>query len=312
MSSVNDTQSSMRIYDFNTLKKSFEIKDVSNIEEYSLPEENLPRVVNQGVYSCCVACALNGVLEVFDKLETGRDRQLSYGYIYGKHRPADSTAPGMFIEYALQCLLEKGTVPQDIFNLILEMPEIKKVLAGREDLDKIAIPTKIAGYCKVGWQNIDNKIENLKLALLNTKAPIIVKVVKGFPEPHCVMGYGFTKDNRLMYQNSWGETFGRNGRATMVVEDIDAMYMLMDYQVALPFKDVPEDAWFYKSILHMYAAGYVSGRSESEFAPNEPITRAEMCSLLDRILKAVDENNQSRNISIENRFARIEDKLNMV
>lgn len=311
MPNINN-DNNMRIYDFNTLKKSFKIQNVLNYQEYSIPEENMPNVKDQGDYCCCVACVIAEILEVFNKIETGNYKELSVGYIYGKHRPTDSTSTGMYIETALSSLLKSGSVPQDVFNLLLEMPDIKRILKDRTDLDEIAIPTRIEGYCKIGWANITQKIENIKLALINTNIPLLARAKKGFPEDHCILIYGITKDNRVMIQNSWGPTYGTNGRATYPVEDIEQIYMLMDHKVSLPFIDVPENAWFYKSVLHMYASGYVSGKSEDKFDPNANITRAEVCSILDRILKNIDNINQSTNISLEERFKRIENKLNMV
>lgn len=308
MSNITNNQS-MRIYDFNTLKKTFKIQDVSNIGTYSVPEEYMPKVKNQGDYCCCVACVLAEVLEFFHKVETGTYKEMSVGYIYAKHRPVGSNSTGMAIESALKSLLNFGTVPQDVCNLLLEMPEIQRLLKDRTDLDEIAVPSHIEGYCKIGWRDNNQKIENIKLALVNTNTPLIVRVEKGFPEPHCLLAYGITDDNRIMIQNSWGENWGINGRVTLHMDDIEKVYMVMDHKVVLPFKDVPEDAWFYKNILHMYSAGYISGKTEDSFDPNSPITRAEVCVILDRILKNIDQINQSTNMTLEERFQRIENKI---
>lgn len=303
---------SMRIYDFNVLKKNFKIQKVSSSVEYAVDEEHMPKVKDQGWYSACVAYAIAEILEVFDYIDNGTSTELSCGYIYGKHRPKDSTSPGMYIEYALECLLERGTVPQDLFNMVLEMPEIKKVLADRSDLDELAVPRRIKGFCKIGWRDLKHKAENVRLAIVNTNIPLLIRMEKGFPESHCLLLYGITADNKAMVFNSWGESWGKNGRAVMPLEDVEDIYLLMDEKVALPFKDVPEDAWFYKSVLNMYAAGYVSGKSDDEFKPDDYIKRSEVCSILDRILKKQDEINRSRNISLEERLRRIEDRLNMV
>ena len=66
---------------------------------------------------------------------------------------------------------------------------------------------------------------------------------------------------------------------------------------------------FLKNVLHMYSAGLISGKSETEFKPNDYITRAEVCSILDRMLSKLDENNLSQFTSLENRLQNIENKL---
>ena len=64
---ANSNINTMQIYDFNTLIKSAKIKDVSDINEYEIPVEKLPKVKDQKDYSCCVACALAEVLEFLIK-----------------------------------------------------------------------------------------------------------------------------------------------------------------------------------------------------------------------------------------------------
>ena len=65
MPNINN-ENNMRIYDFNTLKKSFKIQDVSNYQEYSIPKDNMPNVKDQGDYCWCVACVIVDILEVFN------------------------------------------------------------------------------------------------------------------------------------------------------------------------------------------------------------------------------------------------------
>lgn len=313
MSSVKSSQD-MRIYDFNTLKKSMKIQDVSNIEDYVIPEENLPSVKDQSHYGCCVACSLASMLEVFNKIETGETEEMSVGYIYGKHRPQDSNSTGMFTNTALQYMLERGSVPNRFFPKLMEMPDVKKVLKERDDLDTIAIPYKIGGYCKIDWNNEEEKVENIKLAFANYNVPIVAVARSGFAEKHCFLIYGIFKKNGKYYanfQNSYGETYGNKGRSTYLVSNIEDMYLLFDHKIQLPFEDVPENAYFYKSILNMYSAGYIKGKTETQFKPNDPITRGEVCVIIDRILSRLNKNEIAQATTIDERFKTIEDRLNM-
>lgn len=52
----------------------------------------------------------------------------------------------------------------------------------------------------------------------------------------------------------------------------------------VPFKDVPENSWYYQSVARAYAAGLVKGVSSTEFAPQAQITRQEMAAMMVRAL----------------------------
>lgn len=50
--------------------------------------------------------------------------------------------------------------------------------------------------------------------------------------------------------------------------------------VSLPFVDVPEDKWYYQAVAWAYKYGIVKGVSETEFKPNNKITRAEASQMI--------------------------------
>lgn len=50
-----------------------------------------------------------------------------------------------------------------------------------------------------------------------------------------------------------------------------------------PFSDVSEDDWFYEAVRYTAAAGFFSGVTETEFAPQREITRAMLVTLLWRM-----------------------------
>jgi uncharacterized repeat protein (TIGR02543 family) len=49
-----------------------------------------------------------------------------------------------------------------------------------------------------------------------------------------------------------------------------------------PFVDVPENAWYCKAVSTLTALGIIQGRTDTSFAPNEPITRAELATICAR------------------------------
>ena len=53
-------------------------------------------------------------------------------------------------------------------------------------------------------------------------------------------------------------------------------------QGALPFVDVSANAWYYESVKAAYEAGLMNGVTDTEFAPNAPLTRAMIWTILAR------------------------------
>lgn len=308
MSGINLQSDSVRVYDFSVLKKSFPIQK-NGLTDFKLEEfEEIIKVKNQGCYWACAAFATSVILEYMNYTETGAYTELSPGYIYGKHRKSNSNSSGMSYITLCESLLNYGSVPMSVFSRIAEMPEMKKIIQKRPDLDPIAFPTRIKGFAEIRTADEGQRLEDIKLALLNTKAPLLCIINANTSESHAICVYGFEGD-KFLYQNSYGESFGKNGRASISAEALDHIVCFLDEVVTLPFDDVPEDAWFYKRILHLYAAGLVDGRENNKFCPNDYITRAETCTIIDRLMKRIDEVDTARAVSIEERLKRIEEEL---
>lgn len=53
---------------------------------------------------------------------------------------------------------------------------------------------------------------------------------------------------------------------------------------AMPFTDVPASSWYCASVSYAYFAGLTAGVSQSQFAPQRPVTRAEFLTMLGRLL----------------------------
>ena len=299
---INSIQS-LRTYDFDVLKKSLPIQDASSFTEYIL--SNLPEVIDQKNYQCCVACVISEILSLMN------DDKYSISYIYGKHRNSDSTNPGMLVESALKSMLNYGSIPYEMFPQLKEMPEVRQIVEAHPQWDEFAENSKLNGYCEIRWNNAADKFEKIKLALLNYQMPLLAISKKGFGSSHCILIYGFEMKNNEPYvhiQNSWGKEYGNNGRASIPLSKIDYVYILFDESIELPFDDVNENDWYYKSVKNMYLQGYINGRNETEFCPDDTMTRAEVSTLLDRILKRQDKIHQTEFEMLESRLEKLEEK----
>lgn len=57
----------------------------------------------------------------------------------------------------------------------------------------------------------------------------------------------------------------------------------LDVDVDLPFRDVPEKAWYRESVEFVYGNGYMAGVSDTSFGPNQSMTRGMLVTVLYRI-----------------------------
>ena len=55
--------------------------------------------------------------------------------------------------------------------------------------------------------------------------------------------------------------------------------------VQIPFEDVPGSEWYYSDVAGAYYKGFVNGRTETLFAPEENVTRAEIAAIFMRLFK---------------------------
>lgn len=63
------------------------------------------------------------------------------------------------------------------------------------------------------------------------------------------------------------------------------LFGLTASDTALPFTDVPADAWYLEPLTAAVEAGIVTGRSADSFAPDDTITREELCVMLSRVMQ---------------------------
>ncbi len=60
------------------------------------------------------------------------------------------------------------------------------------------------------------------------------------------------------------------------------------------FKDVSSDDWYYSYVSTAYDKGYITGYPDGSFRPNDNITRADICTIVNRVLKASASENTKR------------------
>lgn len=242
-------------------------------EKYTIPKERIPKAWSQGVYNCCVAASITKVLEVINYLKTGKYVMFSKGYVYGKHSRPDKTQGGMDYIYAMEMLLKYGTVPEEMYSEMDEIPNIIDKVNSRSDLNKEAEKTRIKSYTRI--KGDIHFYENVKKYLYEYNMPLVANMVG---KRHCTVVVGWDGDN-LLYHDHKGTDKLYEGRFN------EAYYLDGDIEVSktMPFTDVHKDDWFYDDVECAYNDGIIQGITDTTFEPNKPLTRAEFCALYRRI-----------------------------
>ena len=160
---VIDAPESMLVYDGETVCGSAE--NVELPATYMLPDDRIPDVRNQQTTSMCVAFAITGIMQVFNRIEEGDDETFSPGYLYTQCRK--HKGEGMFPGTTLDMTIEKGCCKESVFPYIYDVPDILKT-AEKELTDEIkeeAKNYKIAWYVCFNLEAKDKNAENIKKAL---------------------------------------------------------------------------------------------------------------------------------------------------
>ena len=242
-------------------------------------------VKNQKDVGACLACVLASVAEyIFGK-------EMSEGVGYALFRDEKDKKPGLYFKKALDYATKIGFVPLDDFGILQEMPDVRELVQKFPELLDIGQKYKISGYAEI--TSLKSKRDNaIKDALMKGNIGLVAATDDFFGEPHAIMITGWDDDkDSYEFQNSWGKSFGVDGVAYIPKDEIDDVVAIFVDPITLPFEDVPEDAWYYQLVKNMYTAGYINGTSETTFEPDRPVTRAEVCAIIDRFASASDSNN---------------------
>lgn len=59
----------------------------------------------------------------------------------------------------------------------------------------------------------------------------------------------------------------------------------VSYESQLPFVDVSASSWYYDGLVKCYNTGLISGTDPTHFSPNENVTRAQLVTVLGKLIK---------------------------
>ncbi len=252
---------------------------------YKLPEECTGTQKDQKATSYCLAMVIASISEAYWNRTLGINEEQSEAFIYGAFRSENSQNSGLVATIALQAWCDIGTVYKKEFNPgLLEMPEVKEFVDKHPELKDIAKHLRLSAYTRLKTNAISTRDEQIKDAITKHGYGLVA-----INRNHAIQLVGWDDEkDRYILKDSYGTDNGDNGYIYTKKNSIDAVYLPIFEPVAFPFKDVPEDAWYYEDVKHMFLAGIMNGTSEDTFEPDKPITRAEAAALCNRILKAMD------------------------
>lgn len=195
----------------NVLPKSFELKFFNN-----------SIIKNQKNVNSCVAHALSTIIEYYNKIQNNINLEMSTGYIYGNRKTSIHKKQSMILRDALAAVQLYGDVYATSFPYNnIEAPTV--VNKFEEQVDKLyeeGYVNRISSYCRLrNEKEIKTMLMEGKPVLIAMKWYGDMKVVNGilttsyknYKYGHCMVIYGWD-ENGWKVQNSWGKSWGDNGR----------------------------------------------------------------------------------------------------
>ena len=257
---------------------------------FILPDDRIPDLTDQEQFDACCAYAVAQILQIFYRMEHGKNVQFSKGLIYGLLRNAEAKYRGMNPASLVEWLCKYGSVDEALYNELYEMPEMREKILAHPQLQLLleyAEKNKIEGF--VGF--LRSNYEDMKAALYEKQYPLFAISNSYFGGSHAIIIIGWD-ENGFIIQNSWGKGWGNNGRKTIPTSAITYSYLLIDEVLKLKFTDVKETDWYFKAIKECVFNGFMNGVSEDKFAPEANLTRGQAAQLIVNVQRKNDEVNK--------------------
>lgn len=270
-------------------------------EEYEIPRDNTGTLKDQ-IVNDCVAKVISQIAENWYSKQTDENTEMSDGFIYGALRKDTSVGEGMLVSAAMDLWTSIGTLPKKYFNVIKEMPEIKKIVAKFPEFYEMASKYKLKGYVTFNYGQ-EKKDLAIKDALTKYKYGLLAVSNDYFRDAHCIQLTGWNdKTGKYKFKNSWGESYGDKGYSEIPKDEVNKVYLPLFEDIKLPFTDVPEDVWYFDDVKKVYFSGFMKGTSETTFEPDRPLTRAEFAAVINRQNKENDKRFDILNRVLEEKY----------
>jgi len=276
--------------------------------EYEIPYTP-PTEVNQGRVGNCVGQAVSYWYTVFQFIKsfyehcqnskiavpesdaemrefakTYKENRYSVAAIYGNRRyDSNCKGVGMNVRSALDAAIHCGDCPSDIWDSNAEAPSVVDMFEMYYDSFKAHLIPALE------YIHISSKKEAMYM-MSKHRLPLIVvlkaskfdSLASGY---HCVAAYAYRDygDGIFTIDNSWG---GKYDHKEFTFDDFEECWALIptDY---IEFSDVDSSHWANSDIQNAVSDGLMFGYPDGTFKPDEPITRAEVAAVAERIYRGL-------------------------
>ena len=264
------------------------------------------KIKNQQSKSTCAAHALASAMEIMDYYDTKSTKEYSTSWYYGYRKTTDHQGDGMYLPELLDNARTVGGVYKSLMpdnldyeeskNMIDNMTEVCLQEASKHRLKNYASISNIADIPNAIYQNKAPVIIGMLVfeSFLNTGDDGIVKEPDILNERcyggHAVLCVGWTtinSDTYLVIQNSWGESWGANGYCYVKIDGVIPfrekfiLFDVTDYPIE--YKDI-NNHWGKDNIQKASRFGLMNGYEDGTFKPDQPITRAELATVLVKLM----------------------------
>lgn len=208
------------------------------------------------------------------------EKLASVGAIYGNRRldRGDDTA-GLFVRNALKHIQKYGDCPSSVWDSNAEVKDIILMFEYHYPSFESSLET-IKEYV-----SISSKDEAMYF-MDNYKLPLIVVTDSKLYNPlssgyHAVCAYAYRDVGEGLFtvNNSWGNV---DDHLEIEFSQFKEVWGVIPHEY-IEFSDVPKEHWAYKSIIECVKKGLMKGFPDGSFAPDEPLTRAQMAQILYRL-----------------------------
>lgn len=273
--------------------------------EFCLGKRYVGILKDQGRINCCVGCTTSSINEVINLIkkygdldslseqeweEVKKTSVFSEGWVYGALREGYE-GEGMFVSTTMDQWRKKGMVPQNLFDIVQEVPDILKTVQKFPELQDKAPAYKIDSYLNLGYANLEKRDAAIKDALTTYGYGLVAVSDSYFGGSHCITLVGWNdKKNTYKIKNSWGDEWGdEQGIGEIPKKQVNWVYLPLSNPLELPFIDVATTDWFYKDVKNIYFGGIMKGEEDNRFNPEGRVTRAQGVVTLNRIAQMFDE-----------------------